>query len=178
MARSALRVAVLDDHEIFRRGLRTCLLEEPGIELSDDGPCDPQAIDVAVTCLELLATVPSGVPAVVCCDEPPSDVALNGHHAFAVLPRRSLRAEQLIAAVRAAAAGLRVVANAEAPSTLDARSVAVLKLLALGKGTREISELLGYSERTIKSVIAGGQLALGTRTRAQSVAEAVRRAII
>jgi DNA-binding NarL/FixJ family response regulator len=175
----SLRVAVLDDHEIFRRGLRACLRDEPGIELADDAPLSEMGeVDVAVVSDEYLKALPPEVPVVVCSDECSPDSAHSARRVSAVLPRRSLRSEQLVAAVRAAAVGLSVVPDAEAPSRLDGRSISVLRLLAGGRGTREIAQQLGYSERTIKSVISGLELSLGARTRAQCVAEAVRRVII
>lgn len=54
----------------------------------------------------------------------------------------------------------------------------MLRMLALSQGTREISETLGYTERSIKSVIATLQMAMSTSTRAKCVAKAVRRVII
>jgi DNA-binding NarL/FixJ family response regulator len=174
-----LRVAVFEEHEIFRRGLKTCLREEPGIELADpEVPSELGNIDVAVASIGRLADVPVGIPLVLCSDGPTSGGLPRGRRVSAMLPRRTLRAEQLVAAVRAAAVGLRVESNSERPSQLDDRSISVLRMLALGEGTREISQTLGYSERTIKSVIATLELAMGARTRAQCVAEAVRRVII
>jgi DNA-binding NarL/FixJ family response regulator len=61
---------------------------------------------------------------------------------------------------------------------LDTRTVEVLRLIADGAGTREISSELGYSERTIKTVIAEAVRGLGARNRAHAVAEAMRRALI
>src|SRR5439155_432910 len=76
----------------------------------------------------------------------------------AVLPRERLVCEQLLAAVRAAAAGLRVNANDDFGSGiehvhLDPRRREVLRLLAEGADTAAISETLSYSVRTIKSLI-------------------------
>lgn len=174
-----LKVAVFDEHEIFGRGLRACLREEPGMEVAEmDVPTDASQLDVAVVSQNCLAAMPDKLILVVCCDGPVGGLSVGGRPVSAVLPRRTLRAEQLVAAVRAAAVGLRVEARTEARSELDDRSISVLRMLALGQGTREISLELGYSERTIKSVIAGLEMAMGARTRAQCVAEAVRRVII
>jgi DNA-binding CsgD family transcriptional regulator len=43
---------------------------------------------------------------------------------------------------------------------------------------REISDSLGWSERTIKGVIASVQREFQARTRTQAVAEALRRELI
>lgn len=179
MRRSNLQVVVLDDHEIFRRGLRTCLEEDPGIEVhGDESNFETLHVDVVVSSLSRMSTTPPELPIVLCCDQVPVGLTVKERRVSAILPRHMLQPEQLLAAVRAAASGLRVVVNAEAPTTLDGRSLSVLKLLAAGRGTREISQQLGYSERTIKSIIAGVQQALGTHTRAHCVAEALRRLII
>jgi DNA-binding NarL/FixJ family response regulator len=175
----AIRVAVFDEHEIFRRGIKTCLREEEGIEVADaDIVADAGRIDVAVVSAACVAGMPRNIPLVVCCDGPTAGLIHRSQRISALLPRRTLRAEQLVAAVRATAVGLRVEANSAPRSDLDDRSISVLRMLALGQGTREISDELGYSERTIKSVIAALERTMGARTRAQCVAEAVRRVII
>jgi DNA-binding NarL/FixJ family response regulator len=57
---------------------------------------------------------------------------------------------------------------------LDAREVEVLRLLADGLGTPEISARLCYSERTIKNIIHGVLTRFDLRNRAQAVAFALR----
>lgn len=163
-----VRVGLLESQEIFRRGVASCLGEEPGFIVRDGAVTD---VDVLVTSPAHLSIVDPAVPAVVCTDhdlvvEPP---------VVAVLPRASLGVDQLVAAVRAAAAGLHVLSvNGLARPVLAERELAVLRCLADGMGTRDISRCLGYSERTIKSVIARSCDRLGTRTRAQAVAECYR----
>jgi DNA-binding NarL/FixJ family response regulator len=61
---------------------------------------------------------------------------------------------------------------------IDQRSLAVLRMLADGAAIREISVSLGWSERTIKGVIAAVQREFSARTRTQAVAEALRRELI
>jgi DNA-binding NarL/FixJ family response regulator len=57
---------------------------------------------------------------------------------------------------------------------LESREVEVLRLLADGFGTREIAELLHYSERTVKNIIRGILTRLSLRNRAHAVAFALR----
>ena len=98
---------------------------------------------------------------------------------LAVLPRSTLTADQLLASVHAAAAGLRVIPPEEAPHTkLYGRGLEVLQLLAAGADTKEIADRLGYSDRTIKTVIRDIQLSLGARNRVQAVAEGIRQGLI
>jgi DNA-binding NarL/FixJ family response regulator len=101
--------------------------------------------------------------------------------AVALLQRSALTAEQLIATVRAAAAGLRVESQNPPSSSLrptEARRREVLRLLAQGADTQTIATRLGYSQRTIKTYIQEIEQQLGVRTRAQAVAEGIRRGLI
>jgi DNA-binding NarL/FixJ family response regulator len=61
---------------------------------------------------------------------------------------------------------------------VDERGRLVLSLLAEGAGTREIADEIGYSERTIKSVIQQIELELGARNRVEAVALGIRSGII
>ena len=61
---------------------------------------------------------------------------------------------------------------------LASRGLEVLSLLAAGADTKEIAEQLGYSDRTIKSVIRDVQVSLGVKNRVQAVAEGIRQGLI
>lgn len=170
-----IRVAVVHENEMFALGLQASLVEQFHVTLGLPGEGEA---DVAVVSAATAAEHRIGCPLVVC-GEPNGRVAA-GNDVVAELPRSSLSVSQLLACVHAASAGLRV-STAEAPrcpARLDRRGLDVVGLLAGGAGTREIAAELGYSERTIKGVIREVQLALGTRTRAQAVAEAMRQGLI
>ncbi len=62
--------------------------------------------------------------------------------------------------------------------TLTGRELTVLRLLADGEVTRSIAEELNYSERTVKSIVAGVLVKLECRTRAHAVALATRQGMI
>lgn len=171
-----LHVGVFDEHEIFRRGVVACLTEAPGIWVARAPDDTEDHLDVAVVSVTAAGGVPDGTPLVVCTDA--RGGRITDHRIHARLPRRTLEPEQLVAAVRAAAAGLHVEPPPGGDTLLDQRSLAILGMLAEGLATREISGRLGYSERTIKAVIAELQRQLGTRSRAHSVAEAVRKLLI
>ena len=96
-----------------------------------------------------------------------------------MLGRAALTSDQLLASIHAATAGLRVVHAAAAPTPrLAGRGLEVLALLAAGADTKEIADRLGYSDRTIKSVIRDVQLSLGAKNRVQAVAEGIRQGLI
>ena len=174
-----VRVAVVDEHEIFRRGIVTCLAEDPTLVVVADLPAGPLGadVDVVVTSPEA-ADDALGLPLVVC-GEP--DAVAPGDLVMAVLPRSTLTPDRLIGAVRAAAAGLRIDegrSGAPDSSRLDRRRLEVLRLLADGADTQQISRELSYSERTIKTLIQDLERELGARSRAQAVARGIREGLI
>ena len=175
-----IRVAVYDPNEIFRRGVVSCLREDAMLEVVADGPsycADAPESDVAVVTAMAVA-VPT-CPLVACVDRAARLRSLDWQSGvYAVLARRSLDPDQLVSAVRAAAVGLRTTDSALANPDFDQRSLAVLQMLADGAAVREISDSLGWSERTIKGVIAAVQREFSARTRTQAVAEALRRELI
>jgi DNA-binding NarL/FixJ family response regulator len=145
------------------------------------GPLSAQA-DVAVVS-EHLACESFECPILVCSNNPGAASPRSSlNRIMATLPRGALTEEQLVATVRAAAAGLRVdvgsVGRGTEEGTVRQRSVEILLLLAEGADTREISRAIGYSERTIKNEIQEAERKLGARTRAQAVAQAIRQGLI
>jgi DNA-binding NarL/FixJ family response regulator len=175
-----VRVAVVDEHEIFRRGVVTCLADDPTIVVVADVAVGPVVEEADVVVASPAAASGDGIdrPLVVC-GEP--DVVPPGDLVMAVLPRSTLTPDRLIGAVRAAAAGLRIDEGRGAPldvGRLDRRRLEVLRLLAEGADTQQISRELSYSERTIKSLIQDVERELGARSRAQAVARGIREGLI
>lgn len=168
-------VGLSDEHEVFRRGVQACLEDDPLVEVIYlDGPAGaPAEIDVAVVSDTVARGRPLPGPMIVCHGPDVSGLD-NLDNVFAVLPRATVTPAQVLSAVRAAAAGLRIDSRPAGATGLDDRSLDVLRLLAAGADTGEISATLGYSQRTIKSVIAKAQADLGARSRAHAVAEAIR----
>jgi DNA-binding CsgD family transcriptional regulator len=182
---SALRikVAVVEEREILRRGLVASLIEDRGLEVSALDPDDRAVVDcdIAVVSSEAARRGCFPCPIVVCSDDREGLCRVAaGNEVVGVLHRDTLTGAQLRATVHAAASGLRVNAHAdgEAPQPLEPRSLLVLELIADGYSTREIAARMSYSERTIKKVITALQGRFATRSRAQTVAEAIRRGLI
>jgi DNA-binding CsgD family transcriptional regulator len=170
---AVIQVGIVDEHEMFALGLRTCLAGNPLVKVGRPG----DGMNVAIVSPAVAAEQSFSCPLVVCGDAPTR--LAPGNIVLAVLPRTTLTAEQLLASVHAAAAGLRVAPPDEAPSgRLYGRGLEVLQLLAAGADTKEIADRLGYSDRTIKTVIRDIQLALGARNRVQAVAEGIRQGLI
>ncbi|MFD9595850.1 LuxR family transcriptional regulator [Kitasatospora sp. NPDC059973] len=61
---------------------------------------------------------------------------------------------------------------------LETREVAVLRLLADGLDTADISRELSYSERTIKNIVSGMMTRLGFRNRTHAVVHAIRSGVL
>jgi DNA-binding NarL/FixJ family response regulator len=177
-----IRVAVIDEHEVFRRGIVACLAEDPRnlvVAQLAHGPLAGEA-DVAVASALAVARDRLPCPVVVCsAASPPRRFDPGVNTVLGVLPRSTLTPRQLLAAVQAAAAGFRFDVEVHAPAArLDDRTVEVLRLLAEGASTQEIAESLRYSERTIKGLIQELEQGLGARSRAHAVAEGIRQGYI
>ena len=176
------RVGVVHEHDVLRRGIAGCLEEDPSLELAfavAEGP-PPEPIDVAVVSPRALAATSFDSPIVLFQEEAGARRSVRGARVYATLSLPRLTAEQIAASVRAAAARLRVSEQADGRETsrLDERRLQVLRLLASGESTKEISAKLSYSERTIKSFIRDVEYELSARSRAQAVAEAIRQGLI
>jgi DNA-binding NarL/FixJ family response regulator len=180
-----IRVAVVEENDIFRRGILACLEGDEAIEVVFEGPTGPvpAGADVAIASESAATGTACARPTLVCSDNVrAADRGYVAGNVVAVLPRSQLTEEQLGAAVRAAASGLRVDVTHDQPviptAGLPKRSVEILRLLAIGYGTREISETVGCSERTVKYAIKEAERHLEARSRAQVVAEAIRQGVI
>ena len=171
---TVIQVGIVDEHDMFALGLRTCLAGSPLVRVS---PIVDEDVDVVIASPQAVEDRRFPCP-VILCGELPKRVA-PGNEIMAVLGRSTLTAEQLLASIHAAAAGLRVMHGVNVPPPrLAGRGLEVLALLATGADTKEIAEQLGYSDRTIKSVIRDVQVSLGAKNRVQAVAEGIRQGLI
>jgi DNA-binding NarL/FixJ family response regulator len=175
-------VAVVEEHDIFRRGIVACLADDPDLDVVYEGAAGPVGGDVVVSVVSHRAAQNERFPCalVVCTSEPRMSDAFAPNVVLGVLPRNSLTGAQLLATVHAAAAGLRVQPSGSPPPSppLDDRSLEVLRLLSRGADTQQISHELCYSERTVKTLIADIQRNLGARNRTHAVAEGIRNGFI
>jgi DNA-binding NarL/FixJ family response regulator len=186
-----LRVGVLEDDEIFRLGLVAVLTEEDCecIVLMADGERPSDAVgasvslDVAVVCSRVLGRVQLECP-IVCLAHPDLrglESCRASPSVRATLPHEDLSGQELVASVRATAAGLQVESTSLSRNNgkvMDPRRIEVMKLLAAGLDTRAIARELQLSERTVKTLVHDIQLTLGASTRAQAVAEGIRLGLI
>ncbi|MGE5764590.1 MAG: response regulator [Mycobacterium leprae] len=164
----AIRVFLLDDHEIVRRGLRDLLEVEPDIEVVGEGGSAAEALaripavrpDVAVldvrlpdgNGVEVCREVRSRLPDVRCLmltsfadDEALFDAIMAGASGYVL---KQIRGNELVDAVRAVAAG---------KSLLDAGATArVLERLRHGEQRDERLAALTEQERRILELIGEG----------------------
>lgn len=178
-----IRVAVVEEHDIFRRGIVACLADDPDVVVVFEGSVGPvpESSMVAVVSHRVAQREALGCPLVVCSSGDSSPGTYEQNSVLGWLPRSSFTEEQLVATVRAAAAGLYVQPRVESqpsPHVLDDRSIAVLRMLSEGADTQQISHALCYSERTVKAVISGIQRDLGARNRTHAVAAGIRNGFI
>lgn len=186
-----LRVGILEDDDVLRRGIVAILSEQgcscivlDGARDVSPGAADATAtLDVAVVCSKSAGDLELPCP-VILLTTPMLFGQARRHvtsRVMATLPHDGLTGDQLVASVRAAAAGLRVEdasSSSALEPVLDLRRVEVLRLLATGATTRAIARELQLSERTVKTLVHDIQLSLGTTTRAQAAAAAVRLGLI
>ena len=177
-----IRVHVVEEHEVFRRGIVASLREQTEFALcNDEDAAGLRGADVAVVSDTAIAQQRFDCPLVVCTADTPRCQMHSGNVVAGVLERETMTEAQLHATVRAVAAGLRVNIeryDAGSPQAVDQRAVRVAELLARGYTTEEIARDLSYSERTVKKVIKELEGVLHARSRAHIVAQAIRRGVI
>lgn len=179
-----LRIAVVEEHEIFRRGISSSLRDDPTLDVvfeGTEGPL-PERLDAVVASPRAVVREQFAAPVVLSSRAlEPGETPASGNRVMAMLPRGTLSTSLLVVTVRAAAAGLEVSpepAEGHTANGLDPRSLDILRLLAAGADTVEISQTLGYSPRTIKACIYGIERKLGARNRTHAVAESIRKGLI
>jgi DNA-binding NarL/FixJ family response regulator len=174
---------VCEEHEILRAGLLALLAEDRVLAVTAMLPeqITEHVVDVAIVSSKAACGARFQCPIVIVSDENEAPTnAVVGNDVAGVLRRDSLTVSQLLASVHAAAVGLRLQAQFGngSDAALDPRAVRVLELIADGCSTREIATSMNYSERTIKKLINELEDRLQARTRAQTVAHAMRRGLI
>ena len=175
------RVGIVHEHDVLRRGIAGCVEEDDSLALVfaiAEGPA-PDPVDVIVVSTRALSARFDS-PLVLVHEGLARAQTTNSAAVHATLSLSRLSAEQLVASVRAAAAGLQVseAGGVQSPTRLDDRRLEVLRLLAAGETTKAISAKLSYSERTIKTFIRDVEYELSARSRAHAVAEAIRQGLI
>lgn len=199
-------VMVVEEHAVFREGIVACLDGFEGIGWVEVAASATEAwahpalgeahvvlvdasMEGAVQFVRELRSFGAAVVVTLASRRETEQLgALIEAGSVTTLIRENLDAQRLGLGLRAAASGvLSTMADyacevtAKIPTLapqLSSREGEVLALVADGLTTREISERLHYSERTVKKVLGDVVVKLGARSRSQAIAYAVRRGII
>ena len=200
---SAIRVLLVDDHEMVRAGLHGLLSRSEDLDIVGEAANAAQAMEAAArlatdvvlmdmrlpdgsgvdACREILSALPR--TRVIFLTSYAEDLArvstvLAGAAGYLL---KDIAHEQLVEAIRAAAAG-RPVNEPEATQlvaqrlrqspALSKQEYRVLALVVDGKTNREIGAELGLSEKTVRNYLSNAFQKLGVSRRSQAAAMFVR----
>lgn len=205
----SIRLLLADDHPIVRAGLRAVLESEADLDVVDDVATPGEAVaragkgDLHVVLMDLqFAGVMGGIDAtrqITARPDAPRVVVLTTYdtetdilaavEAGAVgYLLKDAPPDELVAAVRAAAAGqpalapaiaLRLLDRIRTPAqSLSKRELQVLRLVADGQSNQQIAGLLFLSQATVKSHLVHIFTRLGVDSRTAAVAVATQRGLI
>jgi two-component system, NarL family, response regulator len=207
MTQQRIRVLIVDDHPAIRRGLSATLEPEPDIEVVAFAATQAEAIDMHrqhhpdVTFMDLgLEGETGGIGAIqqIRKESPEAKIivfsALTGDEdVFRALQSGAVTflskgtpEEELVRTVREVHAGgrpipqdaARKLADRLTQSSLTAREVEVVKLVADGLRNKEIAAMLGISEETVQGHMKNILSKLGVNDRTKAAIVAAQRGII
>jgi DNA-binding NarL/FixJ family response regulator len=200
-AGAPLRVLVCDDHPVVRAGIAGLLGTEPGLEVVGQAGDGEEAVRLAAALApdvvlmdlrmprlegaEATARIVTGQPdvavVVLTTYETDTDILRAVEAGARGYLLKDTPADQIAAAVRAAARGETVLASAvaarlvsrvKAPTSLTAREIEVLEGVAAGLSNADIGKRLFIGEATVKTHLLRlfQKLDVDDRTRAVTVA--------
>jgi DNA-binding NarL/FixJ family response regulator len=212
-----LRVLLVDDHDLFRTGLKN-LLAEQGLHVAGEAANGDAALrlvgelapDVVImdlnmpgrsgvdTISQITASSPLARVVVLTISDDDSDVVNAVMAGACGYLLKNASVDQLIAGIRAAAAGESLISpqiaakmlqllraqqsSVDAAETIRAqlsdREIQVLKLIANGTDNAEIARQLFISPKTVKNHISNILMKLQIENRIQAAVYAVRSGIV
>jgi DNA-binding NarL/FixJ family response regulator len=193
----AIRLLLVDDHEVVRAGLRTLLGDIEGIELVGEAATVAEAVSEAarlvpgVILMDLRLPDGSGVDACreILSSAPRTRILFLTSHSDEQAVMSTLLAgaagyvlkdighQALVRAIRDAAAGRpivddrlteRAIAGVRRADMLSAQERRVLALVVDGKTNKEIAAALDLSEKTVKNYLSNSFQKLGVTRRSQA----------
>jgi DNA-binding NarL/FixJ family response regulator len=202
----SLAVLLVDDHALMRLGITSLIRTEPGLTVCGEASTGAQAIELyrslrpdivlmdlrlpdasgAEVTQSIRAEFPEAKVIIISSFAPDEEVYAaisSGARAYVL---KTIEADELIAVVRKVAAGQRHIPaeiaqrlEARVPRTeLTEREREVLRFVVRGKRNREIADILGIGEGTVKTHVANILLKLGATDRTEAAMMAVDRGIV
>jgi len=176
-----IRVVIVDDHEIVRRGIVAILHGDPGFEVVGEAGDGEEALrlirathpDVALVDSSVVQEcIRAGAKGYVLKDVASTDLRRSireiARGGSPVDPR----------AARMMLHWLHQGENSEVPDRFTLREIEILRLIAEGLPNREIAQRLCLSENTIKTYIQNLYQKLDAHNRIEAVMRATRRGIL
>jgi two-component system NarL family response regulator len=198
-----ISVMIVDDHPVVREGLRALLSRRPALKVVAEAGNGREAVEQSVlhkpdvALIDLRMPDVDGVEAMAAIRERSPGTRMIALTSFGGEEDvfRALRAgakayllkdtprEQLLDCIRAVHEGRSWLAPAAAAKLatrfgtkpLSPRELDVLRLLVAGQTNKQIAGTLGIAEGTVKAHVSGVFQKLDVKTRAQAVAEALKR---
>ncbi len=194
-----LRLLLVDDHLIVRRGLASLLDDEPDLSVVAEAGSGEEAIAMAketepdVVILDLRLRDMSGIE--VASELKGFQILMLSSFMQEEDVRRAFDAgvlgyvpkdkssEELLDAIRAVGNGDRylapeislLLARSETSHSLSERELEILQLIAKGKANKQIGDILTLSENTVKNHVKSILNKLNAKDRTHAVTEALKR---
>lgn len=206
VAAALINVLIVDDHPLVRVGIATVVNQQPDMRIAAVADAGARALelfrlhlpDVVLMDLRLRHENGARVTSAICAEFPAARVLMisnydgdeNIHQALAAGAMgylfKSIVEDELVDAIREVHAGRRYLPRGvaarldenRAGAQLTRREYEILDLLGKGLGNRELGQVLGVTEDTIKTHLKSLFRKLGVSDRAEAAREGLRRGFI
>ena len=202
-----LKVLLVDDHALVRRGFRRMLEDEPTFQVVGEASNGLEAVQLAdqlhpdVIVMDCALPQINGIEASrrILAKRPETAILMLSMHSEDTLIRQALEAGakgyvlknamdlDLVSAIKKVAEGKMVLdpqitksgkMRGERDTGLTPRELEILQHIVAGKSNKEIGTILFISEATVKTHINSLLGKLGVTDRTQAVTAAIRRGIV
>jgi DNA-binding NarL/FixJ family response regulator len=201
-----VRILAVDDHPLLREGIAALIRNEPDMELVAEAANGREAIDQFrrvqpdVTLMDVQMPDMSGIDALIAIREeaPKAKIIVLTTYGGDALAMRAMKAgaqayvlkglvrKDLLETIRAVNRGQKRIhpdvavelAQHSGESTLTAREIEVLSLVAAGNSNKRIASSLNITEDTAKGHLKSILAKLGASDRTRAVTLALKRGII
>ncbi|WP_414662807.1 response regulator [Horticoccus sp. 23ND18S-11] len=205
-APALIKVMIVDDHPLVRVGMATVVNQQPDMTIAAEAEGGPRVVelfrahrpDVVLMDLRLRGDSGARLTGVIRSEFPDARILMISnydgdediHQALVAGAMgylfKSVVEDEVVDAIREIHAGRRYLPKGvaarlhenEASARLTRREDEILELLGKGLGNRELGEVLGVSEDTVKTHLKSLFRKLGVSDRAEAVREGMRRGFI